>query len=320
MRSLLTLILRRTGFTARLERFIVELMRHHLQHDFRQHLESTIRRISSQSAREMFWDIARDQKQERVVAHLGQNIKLNCYTDSHLCRLIFTSEFEKSERAFLERYLRPGEVFLDIGANIGLHTVIAGWCVGKAGRVISFEPFRPTFERLLENVALNQLTNVEAHCVALSDRTGKHRMIVSRDGYDAWNSLGDVTIGSDKKSEFVVTITLDDFLERGKNACGIALAKIDVEGWERRVLRGGEKFFSSQCAPTLLVEFTEENARNAMSSCRELYKYLEDLGYSMFAYDESQNSLTLSPIKDEYPYENLIATKDVDRDFQRIEV
>ena len=74
------------------------------------------------------------------VMRLQPGLKIRLYGDSELCRLIYLGNFEATERAFLNHFLRPGDVFVDVGANIGLFTLIAAARVGPAGRVVAFEP------------------------------------------------------------------------------------------------------------------------------------------------------------------------------------
>ena len=88
------------------------------------------------------------------------------------------------------------------------------------------------------------------------------------------------------------------------------MIKIDVEGWEGRVLAGGFETLSRLDAPILQVEFTEQAARTAGSSCEKLYRNLVQLGYRMFIYDAKSRCLIDEPVRENYPYLNLIAAKD----------
>src|SRR5579871_3144648 len=87
---------------------------------------------------------------------LRAGVQLRVYPDSELCRLIYLGGYESIERDFVSRYLRPGDVFVDVGANVGLYTVLASKMVGDTGSVHSFEPCSKTFRRLEENVRLNR--------------------------------------------------------------------------------------------------------------------------------------------------------------------
>jgi len=93
-------------------------------------------------------------------------------------------------------------------------------------------------------------------------------------------------------------------------AGAVTMMKIDVEGWENRVLAGGSESLSRPDAPVLQVEFTDAAARSAGSSCRELYGMLESMGYRMFVFDPARRVLVADPIRESYPYANLIAAKE----------
>jgi hypothetical protein len=113
-------------------------------------------------------------------------------------------------------------------------------------------------------------------------------------------------------SETVTTITLDRFA-REHRLTGLNCAlKIDVEGWENRVLLGAEKFLSRENAPLLCVEFTEEAAALAGTSCAELYRALEHLGYEVFTVSPRADEVRPFPLPGTFPNVNLLAAKDID--------
>jgi hypothetical protein len=88
--------------------------------------------------------------------------------------------------------------------------------------------------------------------------------------------------------------------------------KIDVEGWESNVLNGGKSAFERDDAPVLILEFTDGASQSAGHSCRELYKRTEALGYTIYKYDHRGNFIVHDPIRENYPYVNLIAAKDIE--------
>src|SRR5678816_4095532 len=105
------------------------------------------------------WDLATRNGAEKVVKELEHGLRLNCYIDSDLSREIFSNNFENNELVFLKKYLKKGDVFVDIGGNIGLFSIHACHHVGKEGRVITYEPTPRTYDRLMENVTLNSFAN-----------------------------------------------------------------------------------------------------------------------------------------------------------------
>lgn len=137
---------------------------------------------------------------------------------------------EVAEMGFVLHLLRPGEHFLDIGANVGSYTVLAGGAVGA--RVTAVEPVPATFERLRRNVALNGMGEWTRCCqVGLSEQAGTLRF--SRD-LDTVNHV--LTDTEDLPAIEVPVQPLDDLVGQDIPV----LIKMDVEGHERAVLRGGE--------------------------------------------------------------------------------
>ena len=236
-----------------------------------------------------------------------KNGRIKCYLGDELSKLIFVGDFEEKEAKFVRSFLEGGGVFVDIGANIGLHTIIAASALRKKGTVISFEPVRKSYERLKENCDINKLQNVRSYRKGLSEEKGKKRIKTSQDGYDAWNTFSDPSAGEEYEKEEVEVTTLDDMAEKDPDIGNATLIKIDVEGWESAVIRGGQKLLSPDEAPVLLVEFTDQNTRPG-ETCQDLYELLRDLGYSLYEFGGAKKIRKHTP-KEYYDYTNLIATK-----------
>lgn len=261
--------------------------------------------------RELVWAIA-VWRHEQFDVRLGSDVAIRLYRDDALSKLIFVEDFERRERRFLRAFLRRGDIFVDVGANLGLFTVLAARCVGPEGRVLAFEPCRRAFTRLQANVNLNRLSNVECYRTALSDSEAALPMKVSLGEFDAWNSLGGRPPGLEFSTETVSCVAWDAFARANRLVGRVAMIKVDVEGWETRVLRGGAETLSRDDAPVLQVEFSDQAAAAAGSSCQELYRCLEGMGYRLYVYDEEERTLVQDPLRGEYPYQNLIAAKRLD--------
>ena len=256
------------------------------------------------------WD-GRTGKMEYLEARIEHGIRMRLHFDSELARLIYCDDFERTERLFLDTFLKRGDIFVDVGANIGLFSLIAARRVGSSGKVYAFEPAQISYQRLKENVALNAFRNVQCFQSALSDESGEFPFYNLEDGFDAWNSFVHPDAGKSFTKAFTQCVKWDQFARHHHLVGKVAMMKIDVEGWEIRVLRGGYETFSRDDAPLLQVEFTEEAAASAGSSCRELYHTLEALGYTMFTYHHQRRELHHDPLRKHYPYVNLIAAKKV---------
>ena len=247
-----------------------------------------------------------------ITAEVEPGLRMQLHRDSVLARTLFCDPFELAERYFVRSFLRAGDIFVDVGANIGLFTLIAARVVGDSGTVYAFEPAQQSYQRLCDNVALNQLRNVTCLPLALSSRSEQLMITVPLDGWDAWSSFAIPTAGDTFGSEDVPCISWDRFADERGLTGRVALMKIDVEGWEREVLSGAAATLIRADAPVLQVEFTEAAAESAGSSCRQLYRTLEELGYRMYTFDHRRRTLQRDPLREHYPYLNLFAIKEVE--------
>jgi FkbM family methyltransferase len=247
---------------------------------------------------------------EYIDYKLTNELIIRLYKDSILSKFIYDG-FETDEINFINTFLNQGDYFIDIGSNIGLFSLYASSRVGKTGSVIAIEPSSITFKRLQENCILNNLTNIKTYKLGLSDKNETLELNVSANGYDAWNTFvksKDVKFSS---KELVDVKSLDNFMaEIDIDIKKIALIKIDVEGFEIKVLRGSHQLLSGSNSPVFMVEFTDANAISAGYCCHEIYKLLNSYGYVWYKYDSKHKKLIYDPMQINYPYTNLIAIKD----------
>jgi FkbM family methyltransferase len=250
---------------------------------------------------------------------INENLVIHHYQDSLLSREIFDG-FEEDELLFIKKFLRESDYFLDVGANIGFYSLHAAQIVGLEGKVFAFEPTPKTFSRLLENVRINKFENtISCHNIGLSENKGILKLNVSTDGHDAWNTFASPTYDYFTNQIDIPVNTLDDVLiSNNIDVKKISLIKVDVEGWEVFVFRGAENFLKAEDSPALLVEFTEEFAFSAGTSCHELYDLIKSYGYNWYTYDSKQNQLIPEKKRLHYPYNNLIALKDVQKARMRL--
>ena len=174
----------------------------------------------------------------------------------------------------LRRVGRPGATIIDAGAHIGTHTVTLSKIAGPEGRVYAFEPQRKIYRELVHNVSLNELENVVPLRFALGDR---HTVIEMDPATEA--NEGDTMVGSGGDSAELRT--LDSFGFRN-----VGLIKIDVEGFEKPVLRGGRQTIAEQ-KPVLLVEIqgghSFDNApRNVRAEIVDTIQWIEAMGYHVY--------------------------------------
>jgi len=162
--------------------------------------------------------------------------------------------FEAAEIHALRGRLRAGDVVFDVGANVGYLTVAMALAVGPRGRVIACEPAADAFSRLLANVALNGLENVEPKQVAVARVEGEVAIALAEDS--AYSSTSEL---AEHEEVATARATRLDTLWHEAGSPRVALVKIDVEGAELGVLEGASELLAT-CAPTLLIE-SEERER-----------------------------------------------------------
>jgi FkbM family methyltransferase len=199
----------------------------------------------------------------------------------------------EDEIKFVRRLLRPGQKAIDIGANYGVYTLAMAQCVGQTGHVWAFEPASGTARLLAESIAANGFAQIVLEQIALSHTVGTARL--SLQGNSELNALVRDR-NSATASEPVCLSTLDEQLERCKWS-DIDLVKIDAEGEEANILKGGRRFFS---ALSPLVQY-EVKAGDKLHLT--LVRDFSELGYESYRFVPGLNLLVpfeITSIPDPY--------------------
>jgi FkbM family methyltransferase len=192
---------------------------------------------------------------------------------------IYDGTFERPQRRFVERYLQPGMVMLDIGAHHGLYSMIAAGRVGPMGKVISFEPSPRERERLQRHRAANRFDQITIESVALGAAPGKAVLYAQRRRGSGFNSLRPAAALRSGTIEIEVDVeTLDDYLRRAQ-IHQVDLVKLDVEGGELDALKGATHLLSSENRPLLLAEVEDERTEPWGYKAVEIVRLLEAEGY-----------------------------------------
>jgi FkbM family methyltransferase len=166
----------------------------------------------------------------------------------------------------LEATLRPGGTFVDVGANVGFHSVVAARLVGPSGRVVALEPEPQSAAILRANLWRHSVPNALVHAVAASDRPGRVRLAPDPEGRSgsALSASGGIEADAAR---------LDDLLD----GATVDVLKVDVEGAEPLVLRGAEDTIRRSLDLVAVVEFRLERHLDG-SEPTDVLAYYESLG------------------------------------------
>lgn len=221
--------------------------------------------------------------------------------------------FEAREQAFLWLYLRADDVVLDVGAHVGLFSVLAGRAVGSGGRVIAFEPEATTANLLRSNLSDNGIAWGEVVEAAVADQPGRaslHRSLEhGGEGRSAYNTLvgGDQTVAAGE----VAVVTIDGVLAERK-IDRASFMKLDVEGAELNAWRGAAGTVQRRAIGVVMIEFTEQNLKRAGHSTAALRDAVRASGYELYRFDTDALQLVPAEVEDVIWYDNLFATADVE--------
>lgn len=211
----------------------------------------------------------------------GVGLQLNLEDDMHR-RLFLWGTYEAEVTALLKSLLKPGDIFMDIGANLGYFSVLGSLCVGEEGQVHCFEPVPLVFEELMNNLRLAGAKNVMPNQCALGDKRGQAQIHLFRDLSSGHASLA-------KLSENVIqafdcdVVTLDGYVTE-HDITTVTLIKLDVEGAELSVLKGASGLLGSVRPPMLVVEANSETSAAWGYSRQDILDYLRRFDYEIYLF------------------------------------
>lgn len=211
---------------------------------------------------------------------------------SLLACLVDAGELEKGTRLLIERLMTPGSTFIDIGANIGMHTLAAARAMQGKGKVVAFEPFGPTRALLAESVFINGFSGiVEIHEAAVSSRSGVCKLHLGKtSGHHSLYSL-DESANAEQKVVDVPLLQLTDVIPLDDR---IDLIKIDVEGAELDVLESAKLYIEANSEIALIVEFGPSHLARTGCSVADWFDAFSALGLIYRAIDPLTGSMNIS--------------------------
>lgn len=232
------------------------------------------------------WLIQQDREKgtlpfEGITWLKNEPIALYISTGSYIeWKILAEGTYEPATGNLISLSLRPGFIALDIGANIGVHTLRMARAVGESGKVISFEPMPHLQQKLNANVQLNRLESiVQIKGVAVSDAAGQTKMSGSSDTFNQGTGR------MDDQGETQVLVTTGDAVIEEMELNRLDLIKIDIEGYEMKAIQG---LFNSikKFKPRLLVEYDQAYWEKCGSSWTEFKSFLSQNNYSIYKIEE----------------------------------
>jgi len=187
--------------------------------------------------------------------------------------------FEPEDVSVFRKFIQPGGILLDVGANIGQYSLLASKLAGKTGKIYAFEPGQNIQPRLKKNIDLNGFENIEVVPCAVAATSGEMKF------YPA-NEVGNQGVGSLMPAqEFrsnirstegvdVDVISLDDFCE-GRGIQHVDFLKIDVEGYDLEVLKGAEKLMKNNPDLVIMSEVEPINLEQLAITTKDFYAFMK---------------------------------------------
>lgn len=184
------------------------------------------------------------------------------------------NDFE--DMSFLLHFLREDDLFVDVGANIGLYTVLSSAVIGA--KTVCFEPVKTTFQKLLLNINVNNIHHkVEACNMGLGDKTMNLKFSVNLD------SMNHVIMPNEIETDLFQEAQVDRMDNIFKTRIPLLL-KIDVEGYELQVLKGAAKTLQNPELRAIIVELNAGGWRFNVPDDM-IHNYLSEFGFRPYSYN-----------------------------------
>lgn len=213
---------------------------------------------------------------------------------------VYTGLQEFAEMAYLMHVLRPDELFVDVGANVGSYTLLA--CAAAGGRGVAIEPVPATYQRLVENLRLNHLeSSVQSFNLAVGNAPGMLRFSGDMDVGNRALADGEVREGG-----IVVPVTTLDLLLKDQSP---TLIKIDVEGYESPVVAGAEQTLRKPSLHSVIMELNGSGEKFGFDEGR-VFEAMADHGFGAYAYVPQTRQIESSP-EGEPRTDNVIFVRDL---------
>lgn len=233
------------------------------------------------------WQIWRRIVGLPITVRISSDVRVRVYPDwPYSWTAIYLRLAEYDDMMFTLRYLRGGDAFVDVGANIGFYSLLASSANGGSP-VLALEPHPVASQRLRENALLNAFENIRIRAVAAGRAPGSANLTANLVDQNR------ISVGVDDSGPTITVpvVTLDAELVAQKiNAGDVRLVKVDTEGFEANVLSGAHALLDANPGPVWLVEMAGLGARYGTDD-PEIFAMFSDRGYRAFSYAAGDNKL-----------------------------
>lgn len=223
-----------------------------------------------------------------------------------------TGVYEPCTTAVLRRLLGEGDTFVDVGANVGLFTMLASRWVGPTGRVLAFEPSEREFTRLQQHVERNALHNVQAVRLAIGDQNGTALLHVAAAQHSGLNTLEDhfvYTAVQEAYTETVPIARLDDLVAL-QDVGKVDVMKVDVEGGEHHVIAGAHQTIARD-RPSVILEVVSTASDSGHAGRSSIEAFFASLGYGFAVVDGATGTVRRVPDLTGSAENFVVASRDV---------
>ncbi len=218
------------------------------------------------------------------VVRLEEGMEIELIPTQFVSRqLYFFGSFEPRETHIFRNLIGPGMTVFDIGANVGLYTLIAAKTLENQGQVYSFEPSGENFAVLKRNIKRNGFQHlVDPSRRAVSSTSGHARFLLANDGGSNHLDLTQGSAGASGTATDVETVALDSFVDE-KDLSRVDVIKSDTEGAEMQVLAGAKRLLE-EFKPRIFIEFSKRALNRFGHEPEELLDLLVSLRYKPYVF------------------------------------
>ncbi|HQD09004.1 MAG TPA: FkbM family methyltransferase [Flavihumibacter sp.] len=260
--------------------------------------------------RYVWWHLSKPFRQQPMIYQVVDGVKIYIgKNDSAGLVNYYTGLYEFEEMSFVLHFLRPDDLLIDVGSNIGIFSLLGAGASGC--KTLSFEPLPGTFQKFRKNVELNGLYDkVNSLNMGVAAAKGVLRFTNQDE-----NSLNKVANDGDIDFVEVGVVRLDDMLTNIESA-ECLLMKIDVEGYETEVINGAEELLRDPRLKAIIIELNGSGLHFGFDESL-IKEKIESNGFDLFYYNPFKRELTKEAPS--YEWGNALYVRDLETIKKRVE-